>query len=451
MSGSHAPLYALLVVTGGLLVYGVAVHTPVLMAGAAVLMTWVTSRLDGGFRFVPLVLYPAAFIAWLTMLGGEAQMPDVLGVLLVVAGLGFLSLREQEARLASERQRRVVRALEQGSRKLREAQDAGGIIRAGIDILEQLKVAPHLAFVAYRKGTPYILGAHGGYVTLLDRPLSPGDNDSRSVQADHWVAGQVLALLPKTERRHYQVAAVESRASSPLGLLVLARAGSEPFTREDAAVIEAVAQLLGAQLGQGEAIRELREANELTLRALGAALEHRDDDTGGHTLRVVHLSERLARRLGWNEDQVKALRWGAYLHDLGKLAIPDQILHKPGTLSAEERRIIQTHPIRGYDMLQDLHFLPAETLNLVRYHHERWDGSGYPAGLRGRDIPDSARLFTIVDVFDALTNARPYKAAWSQERALTEIRAAAGRQFDPQYVDAFERLLGERDGAQLVK
>ena len=114
------------------------------------------------------------------------------------------------------------------------------------------------------------------------------------------------------------------------------------------------------------------------------------------------------------------------------------------------KRQIQTHTTVGYDMLQDLHFLPAETLDLVRYHHERWDGTGYPAGLRGQNIPDTARLFTIIDVYDALTNARPYKPAWTRDRALNEIRMQAGRQFDPQYVDAFLRMMAEQDDAHLV-
>jgi len=112
--------------------------------------------------------------------------------------------------------------------------------------------------------------------------------------------------------------------------------------------------------------------------------------------------------------------------------------------------VIQTHTTIGYDMLQDLHFLPAETLDLVRYHHERWDGTGYPSGLRGQNIPDTARLFTIVDVFDALTNARPYKPAWTRDRAVSEIRLQAGRQFDPQYVEAFLRMMAEHDEAHLV-
>ena len=180
-------------------------------------------------------------------------------------------------------------------------------------------------------------------------------------------------------------------------------------------------------------------------------MEHRDDDTGGHTQRVVTLSLRLAARLGWDDERLKAVRWGAYLHDLGKIAVPDSILHKRGPLDPNERASMQRHAILGYDMLQDLHFLPAETLDLVRYHHERWDGGGYPSGLRGQDIPDTARLFSIIDVYDALVNARPYKPAWSRERALQELRRQSGSQFDPQFVDAFLRMMSEHDDAKLVR
>jgi putative nucleotidyltransferase with HDIG domain len=270
------------------------------------------------------------------------------------------------------------------------------------------------------------------------------------VQADHWVAEEALALLPKAQRLKYHVAPVYGRATIHLGVLIITRPEERDFDEDEKSVIASFARLLGSQLGQWQAIRDLRDANDLTLRSLGAALERRDDDTGGHTTRVVSMSVRLARRLSWDEDQVKALRWGAYLHDLGKLAIPDRILHKQGPLDPAERRIIQTHTTVGYDMLQDLHFLPAETLDLVRYHHERWDGTGYPAALRGQNIPETARVFSIVDVFDALTNARPYKPAWTRERALNEIRMQAGRQFDPQYVEAFLRMMAEHDDARLV-
>lgn len=422
----------------------------VLLAGAALLVGVISWPLGGAARWLAPIVYAIGFVVALTLPGAAAGPLDLVGALLLIGGLGFITLRDQGSARELAWQRNTIAALRAGSERLAEARDADAIIRAGINILDRLQVAPNMAFVAYRQGTPMILAARGAFEAYLERPIHPSDSDSRSVQADHWVAEEVLALMKKPQRRKYHVAAVYGRATTHLGVLILTRSEDVDFDEDEITVIASFARLLGAQLGQWTAIRELRDANELTLRSLGAALERRDDDTGGHTLRVERSSERLARRLGWAEEQVKALRWGAYLHDLGKLAIPDAVLHKRGPLDPEERRVIQQHTIIGYDMLQDLHFLPAETLDLVRYHHERWDGTGYPSGLRGQNIPDTARLFTIIDVYDALTNARPYKPAWTRDRALNEIRMQAGRQFDPQYVDAFLRMMAEQDDAHLV-
>jgi putative nucleotidyltransferase with HDIG domain len=352
----------------------------------------------------------------------------------------------------------VIRALEKGSAELVEAKDTASVIRAGVQTLDQLRIAPNLAFVAYRRGTPHVLGARGVFQELLNKPITPGNgaSDSKSVQADHWVAERVLSQIPREQRQSFLSLPVEGLSGQQVGVLLLARPGrsrksEQDFLPEERSVVEAFARLIGSALGQWQAIRELRDANELTLRSLGAALEHRDDETAGHTTRVEALSEQLARRLGWKEEAIKSLRWGAYLHDLGKLAIPDAILHKPGPLTPEERKVIQTHTTLGYDMLQDLHFLPAETLDLVRYHHERWDGQGYPSGLRSQDIPSTARIFSIIDVYDALTSTRPYKAAWSRERALTEIKLQGGRQFDPQYVESFVSMMAEQDDVKLIR
>ncbi|GAA5500790.1 hypothetical protein Dxin01_00515 [Deinococcus xinjiangensis] len=421
-----------------------------LLTGATLILALASWSLGGVFRWTALIAYPIAFLGALILPHAHPTLDKLVGALLTLGGVGWITLREQGARSEIAWQRNIIDALRVGSERLNEARDAEGIIRAGVGILSQLKVAPNLAFVAYRQGTPMILAATGAFESQIEKAIQPSDNDSRSVQADHWVAEEALMLLKRDDRRRYLVTPVYGRASNHLGVLILTRPDERDFDDEEKSVVASFGRLLGAQLGQWHAIRDLRDANELTLRSLGAALERRDDETGGHTQRVVNTSMRLARRLGWDEEQVKALRWGAYLHDLGKIAIPDAILHKPGPLDIDERRIIQTHTSVGYDILQDLHFLPAETLDLVRYHHERWDGTGYPTGLRGQNIPETARVFSIVDVYDALTNARPYKPAWTRERALQEIRAQSGKQFDPQYVEAFLRMVADQDDAKLV-
>ncbi|WP_240738221.1 HD-GYP domain-containing protein [Deinococcus fonticola] len=452
MSAGRPLFILLLLVSLGLMAFAAQGHHQALLAGATLILALASWSLGGGWRWTALIAYPLAFAASMFLAGRSAPLPllDLIGALLTLAGVGWVTLREQGARSELAWQQNIIDALRVGSERLNEARDADSIIRAGVDILNKLDIAPNIAFVAYRQGTPYILSATGVLKQFVERPIQPSGNDSRSVQADHWVAEEALAMLRREDRRSYHITPVYGRASAHLGVLILTRPDSVAFDEQEKSVIASFGRLLGAQLGQWHAIRDLRDANELTLRSLGAALERRDDETGGHTQRVVSTSVRLARRLGWDEEQVQALRWGAYLHDLGKIAIPDRILHKPGSLDDTERRVIQTHTTIGYDMLQELHFLPAETLDLVRYHHERWDGTGYPAGLRGQNIPETARVFTIVDVYDALTNARPYKSAWTRERAMQEIRSQAGKQFDPHYVEAFVRMMADQDDARLV-
>ncbi|WP_019585534.1 HD domain-containing phosphohydrolase [Deinococcus apachensis] len=193
---------------------------------------------------------------------------------------------------------------------------------------------------------------------------------------------------------------------------------------------------------QKRAEQEALATREAALRALGLALEARDRETQGHTDRVTAEATRLGRALGLGPEGLGALRLGAYLHDLGKMAVPDRILLKPGPLTPEERGEMQTHAAEGERLAGELGFIPPAALELVRHHHERWGGAGYPDGLAGEDIPLLARLFAVVDVYDALLSERPYKRAWSREEALAELRAQAGRQFDPRVVTAFLGLLG---------
>ncbi|WP_287408792.1 HD domain-containing phosphohydrolase [Oceanithermus sp.] len=184
----------------------------------------------------------------------------------------------------------------------------------------------------------------------------------------------------------------------------------------------------------------LKEAREAMFRAFGVALERRDYETRGHTERVAQLSTRLARALGLRGGELEAVRWGAYLHDIGKLAIPDRILLKEGPLDEDEWALMREHTEIGFQMLEPIPFLPESTRNIVRFHHERWDGSGYPRGLAGTEIPLEARLFAVVDVFDALANERPYKKSWPPREVARELRELSGRHLDPVIVDRFLQL-----------
>jgi len=181
---------------------------------------------------------------------------------------------------------------------------------------------------------------------------------------------------------------------------------------------------------------ELRKSYELTIQGLSKALDKRDFGTGGHSRQVVELSEKLARAFSFSEEEMLYLRYGAYLHDIGKIGIPDAILNKPGPLTAEEWDVMHTHPLMAEDILEAIPFLRL-ALDIPKYHHEHWDGTGYPSHLKGTQIPLSARIFAVVDVWDALTNIRPYRAAWSKDQAREYIEEQAGKHFDPDVVKMF--------------
>jgi PAS domain S-box-containing protein len=181
---------------------------------------------------------------------------------------------------------------------------------------------------------------------------------------------------------------------------------------------------------------ELSQAYDATIEGWSRALDLRDKETEGHSLRVTELTLKLACKFDFTTSQIQHARWGALLHDIGKMGIPDHILLKPGELSAEETLIMRRHPQYSYDLLQPIAFLlPA--LDIPYCHHEKWDGSGYPRGLKGDEIPRAARVFAVADVWDALCADRPYRAGWPQEKVRDYIRSQSGKYFDPQVVDAF--------------
>lgn len=184
------------------------------------------------------------------------------------------------------------------------------------------------------------------------------------------------------------------------------------------------------------ALQDVEQSYQSTLEALGAAIDLRDKETAGHSRRVCAYSLELARSISVPGSQLENLKRGAYLHDIGKLGIPDAILLKPGPLTPEERKIMQQHVHIGFNLVKGIPFLEGAA-EIVLTHHERFDGHGYPAGLAGEEIPLGGRIFAVVDTFDALTSDRPYQRAVSFERAQNVIRSLAGTQFDPNVVSAF--------------
>jgi len=185
---------------------------------------------------------------------------------------------------------------------------------------------------------------------------------------------------------------------------------------------------------------ELSLAYDTTLEGWSKALDLRDKETEGHTQRVVDITLRIAQSMGIDNGELIHIRRGALLHDIGKMGIPDAILLKPGPLTNEEWEVMKRHPVYAHDLLYPITHLRS-ALDIPYHHHEKWNGMGYPQGLKGEQIPLPARIFAVVDVWDALTSDRPYRKAWTSKKALEYIREQSGTQFDPKVVDVFLSLI----------
>jgi putative two-component system response regulator len=184
----------------------------------------------------------------------------------------------------------------------------------------------------------------------------------------------------------------------------------------------------------------LMDAYEATIEGWSHAMDLRDRETEGHSRRVTELTLKMAKMFGMSDEELMHVRRGALLHDMGKLGIPDAILQKADQLSKDEWMIMHRHPQLAYDMLYPIEYL-RDAVDIPYSHHEKWDGSGYPRGLKGEEIPLAARLFAVVDVWDALTSDRPYRPAWKKEDALAFIREQSGTHFDPQCVKLFFKVI----------
>lgn len=237
---------------------------------------------------------------------------------------------------------------------------------------------------------------------------------------------------------------------NPSGILELAWRSPHVISW-DANLLERVSGQIAHAINRADVLNRYRHVTaELASRynamieGLSRALELRDLETEGHTRRVSRLTMRLVEHMDIPADQWDAIRQGALLHDIGKIGIPDAILLKPGSLTVQERKVMQQHVTYGYNILAPIIDL-RPVLDIALYHHEHWDGSGYPYGLKGEQIPLVARLFAVVDVFDALTSDRPYRTAWSRTQALEFIREQAGRLFDPKVVELFLEVVDSEE------
>jgi putative two-component system response regulator len=277
-------------------------------------------------------------------------------------------------------------------------------------------------------------------VILLDvmMPGMTGFEVCQRIRSDPQIAEIPIIILTALDDRESLLNALKAGADDFI---------SKPFDR-----YELRARLLGiTRLNRYQKLLQerakLREANaqllnayEATIEGLSHALDLRDRETEGHSRRVTEVTIRLAQALNIGDDEITHIRRGALLHDIGKIGIPDSILHKPDKLTEEEWVIMRRHPQFAHDMLSPIEYLrPA--LVIPYNHHEKWDGTGYPRGLKSEEIPMSARLFAIADVWDALTSNRPYRNAWTKEQARAYIHEQSGKHFDPAVVDLFFRVI----------
>ncbi|MBZ9750253.1 HD domain-containing protein [Deinococcus sp. HMF7604] len=269
-------------------------------------------------------------------------------------------------------------------------------------------------------GTPLLLA--------LEQTAGPLFYDDTAASSD-------TAGFPELGVASVAAAPVRTRDGRLLGAFLMHTLTPHIWRSEEAALFTMVSGTIAALSGRLVAEEHARQAHEAALRALGLALEARDGETQGHTDRVTSLALRVAARLGWEPERLEALRWGAYLHDIGKIAVPDAILLKPGRLTEAEWVVMRSHVEAGGRFASALTFLPRAALDVIQDHHERWNGGGYPAGKAGEAISLEGRVFALCDVYDALTSHRPYKRAWTHEEAVAELRAQAGQQFDPALVE----------------
>ena len=322
----------------------------------------------------------------------------------------------------------VAAVLERNGFTTVEAQDAD-------DALEQLQVDPSIDLVMCDVMLP---GTDG--LALLDRIVVdyPGTPvvlftavHDIHVASSAFRRGAVDYLLKPFERAQL--------------LTVVARAVEHgKLRRQNAAYRQNLEKMVEARTKRlRSAMQELERSYDITLEAMGDALDLRDAETEGHSRRVTAYTTALAREMGLNSEELRVIARGAFLHDIGKIATPDEILLKPGKLTESEMTIMREHCERGYEMVRKIPFL-NEASEIVYAHQESFDGSGYPRGLKGDEIPLGARIFAIADTMDAITSDRPYRKGRSFQEAREEIVRCSGVQFDPEIVEVFLRIPAQR-------
>lgn len=283
---------------------------------------------------------------------------------------------------------------------------------------------------------------------LLDvmMPVMDGFEVCRRLRADHLLADVPVVMTTALDDKASRLEGIEAGAddfiTKPIDRMEI-RARVNTIIR-----LNRYQKLMKQQADLLQAHHELQDAYEATLKGWVRALDLRCNETGDHSRRVSLLTVELARFMGINEDELLHVRRSALLHDIGKMAVPDSILQKPGPLTEAEWDIMRKHPQFAIEMLKPIEYLrPALVIPLN--HHERWDGTGYPRGIKGEEIPLAARIFAVIDVWDALSSDRPYRKAWPYEKIVEYMREQSGTHFDPKVVVLFlQMMLGAHETSQ---
>lgn len=322
----------------------------------------------------------------------QVSVRKLLGVMLEEAAIPYQSASSGEEALAFLRNGEVFDAV------ISDLQMPG---MSGLDLLAKVRQQhPHLAFLMATGVDDVRMGVQAMHQGADDYLLKPLQFDAVTISVERAVQRRRLELEVESYRRSLEGMVAERTEQLQTALLQVERSYGE------------------------------------TLQALGEAIDLRDSATAGHSRRVSLYSIRILTGIGGSEQQLRSIAMGAWLHDIGKLAIPDAILLKPGPLTPEERRVMERHSQIGYDLVKRIPFL-AEAAEIVLTHHERCDGSGYPLGLKGQNIPLGARIFAVSDTVDAMTSDRPYRSARPFHEAREQIRIGSGKLYDARVADVF--------------
>ena len=315
--------------------------------------------------------------------------------------------------------------------------DAAAILlhRKGTPVLEY-SASRGFCTVAPLQGKIYIGRGFAGIAALTHKTIHLPD-----LSLDPCMGDQLLPIEAEAFKVYYGIPLIAK--GQVKGVLEIFLRTPRSIDQERLEFLEALAGQAAIALDNSSLYEQLQDSNteltiayDATLEGWAKALELRDRETVGHAHRVIEMTLRVADRIGIWGDSLQHIRRGALLHDIGKMGIPDSILLKPGPLTPDEWEIMRQHPMHAYEMLKTIDYL-SPALEIPYCHHEKWDGNGYPRGLKGKNIPIPARIFAVVDVWDALTSNRPYRLAWSEKQALEYIQRESGKHFDPEVVNAF--------------